>query len=65
MHIEIDDNCLTGIYSWTLYDGPEEIDEFRGFENTLGEVFEKVILHRTQNALSYVGDTFKTGTEAP
>jgi len=53
MHIEIDDNVLTGIYSWTLYDGPDGIDEFYGKANSLGEVFEQIILHRTQNALSY------------
>jgi len=54
MHIEIKDNCSTGIYSWTFYDGSDEIDEFCGKANSLGEVFEQIILHRTQNALSYI-----------
>ena len=62
MHIEIDDNPLTGVYSWTLYDGSEEIDEFYVTGNSLGEVFEKIIYHRTQNALSYVEDTSETVT---
>ena len=54
MKIEITQDFITGNYNWVLYDGPDGIDEFRGSENTLGEVFEKIILHRTQNALSYV-----------
>ena len=65
MKIEILEDSLTGCYNWVLYDGPDGIDEFRGYENSLGEVFEQIILHRTRNALSYVSDTFKTGTEAP
>lgn len=63
MHIEIDDNILTGIYSWTLYDGPEEIDEFYGKANTLGEVFAQIVHHRTLIALSYTEDTSETGTD--
>jgi len=54
MKIEITEDFITGMHNWVLYDGPENIDEFRGSENTLGEVFEKIILYRTQNALSYV-----------
>jgi hypothetical protein len=54
MKIEITEDFITGMYNWVFYDGPEEIDEFRGSENTLGEVFEKIIIHRTLNALSYV-----------
>lgn len=56
MHIEIDDNPL-GIYSWTLYDGPDGIDEFYGKENSLGEVFEQIVHYRTLNALSYYENT--------
>jgi hypothetical protein len=53
MKIEITEDFITGTYSWALFDGPENIDEFYGYENTLGEVFEKIIYHQTQNALSY------------
>jgi len=63
MKIEITEDCITGNYTWTLYDGPDGIDFYEGSENTLGEVFEKIIHHRTLIALSYVEDTFKTGTE--
>jgi hypothetical protein len=56
MHIEIDDNPLTGVYSWTLYDGPEEIDEFYGQANSLGEVFEQIIARRTMIGLEYSKD---------
>jgi len=63
MKIEITEDFITGMYNWVLCDGPDGIDEFRGSENTLGEVFEQIILHRTLNALSYVEDTSKTGTE--
>jgi hypothetical protein len=62
MKIEILQDSITGMYNWVLYDGPENIDEFRGSENTLGEVFEQIILHRTLNAASYVSDTSSTDT---
>ena len=54
MKIEILQDPLTGCYNWVFYDGPDGIDEFSGFENTLGEVFEKIITYRVKNALSYV-----------
>jgi hypothetical protein len=57
MKIEILRDSITGNYSWVLYDGPENIDKFSGFENTLGEVFEKIITCRVKNALSYVEGT--------
>ena len=57
MKIEILRDFITGNYSWVLDAGPENIDEFSGFENTLGEVFEKIITCRVKNALSYVEDT--------
>jgi hypothetical protein len=53
MHIEIDDNPLTGIYSWTLYDGPEGIDHYEGQADTLGEAFEVIIARRTMIGLAY------------
>jgi hypothetical protein len=60
MKIEITEDFITGMYNWVLYDGPENIDEFRGYETTLGEVFEKIVYYRTQNALSYREDTSNT-----
>ena len=57
MKIEITDDFITGMYNWVFYDGPENIDEFSGSENTLGEVFEQIVHHRTLIALSYVEDT--------
>jgi hypothetical protein len=57
MKIEITEDFITGMYTWVLCDGPENIDEFRGSENTLGEVFENIFYYRTRNALSYVEDT--------
>lgn len=57
MKIEILRDSITGNYSWVLDDGPENIDKFSGFENTLGEVFEKIITCRVKNALSYVEGT--------
>jgi hypothetical protein len=63
MKIEILQDCITGIYSWTLYDGPEGIDVFYGQANSLGEVFEQIIYYRTQNAMSYTEDTSLTGTD--
>jgi hypothetical protein len=43
-------------YSYHLWDGPEGIDEFFGFAPTLGECFEKIIMHRTLNSLNYKPD---------
>jgi len=63
MKIEILQDCITGIYSWTLYDGPEGIDEFYGQANSLGEVLLDIIRQRTHNALSYAEDTSLTGTD--
>jgi hypothetical protein len=64
MKIEITEDFITGMYTWVLCDGPDGIDEFRGSENTLGEVFEQIILHRTRNALSYMEDTSETVTDS-
>lgn len=60
MKIEITDDFITGMYNWVFYDGPENIDVYCGFENTLGEVFEKIITCRVKNALSYVEGTSET-----
>jgi hypothetical protein len=56
MKIEILQDCITGIYSWTLCDGPDGIDEFYGTGNILGEVFEQIIARRTMIGLEYSKD---------
>lgn len=60
--IKIIENPERDTYSWWLYDGPDGIDVFSGEESSLGEVFEKIIYHRTINGLDYHPDTFETGT---
>jgi hypothetical protein len=60
MKIEITYDFIVGMYNWVLCDGPDGIDFYQGSENTLGEVFEKIVYYRTQNALSYREDTSNT-----
>lgn len=40
-------------YHWQLYDGPDGIDDPAGICNSLGEVFETVIVTRQLIAQSY------------
>lgn len=40
-------------FIWELYDGPDGIDYFTGYGETLGDCFESIISTRTLNALSY------------
>ena len=55
MKIQIEQDITgTGTYIWGLEDGPEHIDKFSGFADTLGECFEKIIRHQTMNAIGYV-----------
>ncbi len=63
MKIEILQNPETGTYNWVFYDGPDGIDEFSGCEDSLGEVFEKIIYFQITNSLSYFEATSKTGTD--
>ena len=42
-----------GHYYWVLHDGPDGIDTVKGYCDTMGEVFEKVISHRTLIAKDY------------
>ena len=56
MNIEILQDCITGIYSWTLYDGPEGIDIYEGTGDTLGEAFEAIIARRIMIGLEYSKD---------
>jgi hypothetical protein len=55
MKIQIEQDITgTGTYIWGLEDGPEHIDKFSGFADTLGECFEEIIRHQTINAIGYV-----------
>ena len=65
MKIEILRDSITGNYSWVLDEGPENIDEFCGFENTLGEVFEEIIHYRAISGLGYLSDALETVTGLP
>lgn len=40
-------------YHWQLHDGPDGIDDPSGISNSLGEVFETVIVTRQLIAQSY------------
>lgn len=42
-----------GHYYWILFDGPDGIDTVESYCDTMGEVFEKVIYHRTLIAKDY------------
>lgn len=54
MKIEItQDISGTGEYCWTVYDGPEHIDNYTGKFYTLGECFEEIVRWRTFNSLHY------------
>jgi hypothetical protein len=56
MKIEILQDFITGVYSWTLCDGPDGIDIYEGTGDTLGEAFEKIIARRTRIGLEYTKD---------
>lgn len=62
MLIEISQDILTGGYNWELYDGPDGIDKFNGFELSLGAVFEQIMYYKTMNALDYREAASETGT---
>lgn len=53
MKIEILHNSKDDTYEWKFYDGPDGIDFFEGIELDLGQCFERIIYHRTLNALNY------------
>jgi hypothetical protein len=57
MKIQIETDITgTGTYIWGLETGPERIDKYSGYCETLGECFEEIIRHRTMNAMEYVND---------
>jgi hypothetical protein len=43
-------------YYWTLYDGPDGIDEARGFATDLIEVFSKIIEWRERIGADYAAE---------
>jgi hypothetical protein len=59
MRIEIHDHNTNGntFYYWELYDGPEEIDEVKGFATDLIEVFSKIVEWRERIGKDYADNT--------
>lgn len=55
MKIEIEQQT-SGTYKWGLETGPEHIDCYTGYAETLGECFEEIIRHRTMNAMEYANE---------
>jgi hypothetical protein len=53
MNIEICYIPETDSYEWSLYDGPDGIDDYCGRENSLGQVFDAIIARRTMIGLEY------------
>ena len=41
------------IYKWKLYDGPDAHIESQGECTSLGEVFERVIMHQVIHSIDY------------
>jgi hypothetical protein len=65
MRIEIHDHHTNDntFYYWELYDGPEEIDEVKGFATDLIEVFSKIVEWRERIGKDYADNT--TNNETP
>lgn len=58
MKIQIEQDCTgTGRFQWSLSTGPEHIDLFSGYTDTLGEAFEEIVRMETLNATNYFDDT--------
>jgi hypothetical protein len=53
MNIKIEYRSKTDSYEWVMYDGPDGIDDYCGRENSLGQVFERIIYYRTLIERSY------------
>jgi len=54
MKIQIEQDCTgTGRFQWNLQTGPEHIDLFSGYTDTLGEAFEEIVRMETLNATNY------------
>jgi hypothetical protein len=46
-----------GYYQWKLWDGPENIDYYRGSAKSLGCAMEQIIQKRYENSRYYTNDT--------
>jgi len=46
-------------YYWTLYDGPDGIDEVKGFAMDLIEVFSKIVEWRERIGADYAEEVIK------
>ena len=67
MQIEITNHFAsdgTEFYYWTLLDGPDGIDEVRGFAKDLIEVFSKIIEWRERISKDYHDDNTDENNEA-
>ena len=53
MMIKIIYHPPSNTYEWELYDGPDGIDYFSGYGETLETCFESIISSRAFNALNY------------
>jgi hypothetical protein len=56
MNIEIWCRVENDHYEWSLYDGPDGIDQYEGQADSLGEAFEAIIARRTMIGLEYSKD---------
>jgi hypothetical protein len=59
MKIEINNHYAADgkeFYYWALYDGPENIDEVKGFATDLIEVFSKIIEWRERIGADYAAE---------
>lgn len=57
MKIQIEDDFTgTKTFIWGLETGPEHIDKYSGFADTIGECFQEIIRHQTMNALNYTNE---------
>ncbi|AEC53129.1 hypothetical protein SCRM01_183 [Synechococcus phage S-CRM01] len=54
MQLTINCNPYTGLYVWSIYDGPDGVDEGHGTARTLSEAYEQVIIWRNNNAKQYL-----------
>jgi hypothetical protein len=50
------DSTGTGKFWWKIKTGPEHIDSYCGYADTLGEAFEEIVKSNTLNATRYFGE---------
>jgi hypothetical protein len=66
MKIEINNHYAADgkeFYYWTLYDGPDDIDEAKGFAVDLIEAMSKILEWRERIARDYNNDTNNNETD--